>query len=75
MEKNTAKNINYNFNYSNYCGSQFTLEGSQPYVLTSNWPQGFTKAQTAFVPDYSMKNVVSYNQTSCKFSTFGLCKK
>jgi hypothetical protein len=75
MEKNIGQNINLRSINSNYCGMQFTLQGSQPYVLTGNWPQGFTKSQTQFVPDYSMKNVVSYNQTKCKFSTFGLCKK
>ena len=76
MEKNTAQKLNNNnLNYSNYCGMQYTLGGSQPYVLSSNWPQAFTKPQTDFVPDFSMKNVVSYNQTNCKFSTYGLCKK
>ena len=71
MEKNTDRKLNNSFNY---CGIQYTLGGSQPYVLSGNWPQGFTKPQTEFVPDYSMKNVVSFNPTKCKYSTFGLCK-
>ena len=71
MEKNTAQKINNKIN-NNF---NYTLRGSQPYVLSSNWPQGFIKAQTTFVPDYSMKNVFSYNQTKCKFSTYGLFKK
>lgn len=28
----------------------YTLYGSQPYVLTANWPNGFTPAGTKWVP-------------------------
>ena len=46
---------------SKRCNSQYTLQGTQPYVLTSNWPQGFTYNQTKYVPDLSLQNVTGYN--------------
>ena len=44
--------------------SVYTLQGSQPYVLTSNWPEGFKKPMTEFVPDYSLQNVQAANNLS-----------
>ena len=46
---------------SNNCVAKFTLQGSQPYVLTGNWPRGFFPNRTEFVADYSMQNVTGAN--------------
>ena len=43
------------------CHSQFTLQGTQPYVLSSNWPNGFTYNGTKWVHDLSLMNVTGYN--------------
>jgi len=42
----------------------FTINGSQPYVLPSEWPLGFIPEQTMFVPDYSLYNLEAANVTS-----------
>ena len=47
--------------FNNYCRSVFTLQGSQPYVLTANWSKGFTPNMTYWTPDLSMENVSGYN--------------
>lgn len=58
--------------------SCYTLNGSQPYVLTANWPNGFIIHNTYFKADYSMANVlpnsgikeyagVSYPTNYCSF--------
>ena len=44
-----------------YCRTQYTLGGSQPYVLTSQWPHAFTPKQTYWKPDYSLQGVRGYN--------------
>ena len=41
--------------------SLYSLQGSQPYVLTGNWTRGFTPNLTEYVPDLSMMNVVPSN--------------
>ena len=44
-----------------YCRTQYTLGGSQPYVLTAQWPHAFTPKQTYWKPDYSLQGVKGYN--------------
>ena len=43
------------------CRSVFTLRGSQPYILTSNWPKNFFPNDTQYIPDFSLQNVRAYN--------------
>jgi hypothetical protein len=43
----------------------YTLQGSQPYVLTANWPNGFLPPQTMWVPDLSVTNVRNYDKSFC----------
>lgn len=57
LRNSSSKNCSNN----SYCRSSYTLGGSQPYVLTSQWPRAFTKPQTKWVPDYSMAYVNGYN--------------
>lgn len=52
-------NNNYNKQLKlNNGKSLYSLQGSQPYVLTSNWTHGFTPNMTEFVPDYSMMKII-----------------
>ena len=44
--------------------SVYTLQGTQPYVLTSNWPRGFTPNMCEYVPDFSLQNIQSANDVS-----------
>ena len=50
------------------CKTQYTLEGTQPYVLTSQWPRAFTPNQTVWKPDNSLKNVTGYNNVEKYYS-------
>ena len=54
----------FNPNKNKNCKSVFTLQGSQPYVLTSQWPKAFTPNMCEFVPDYSLQNVQAANDIS-----------
>ena len=40
---------------------RYTLQGSQPYVLSGQWPSYFVPSGTEIVPDYSMNNLLAYN--------------
>ena len=51
-----------------YCKTQYTLQGTQPYVLTANWPKGFTPKQTYWKPDYSLRGVTVYNNVEKYYS-------
>jgi hypothetical protein len=42
----------------------YTLQGSQPYVLSAQWPSNFVPLGTEMVVDNSMNNIVAYNITS-----------
>lgn len=50
------------------CKTQYTLEGTQPYVLTSQWPHAFTPNQTVWKPDNSLKGVTGYNNVEKYYS-------
>lgn len=56
------------------CRSMYTLQGTQPYVLTSNWPKGFTPNKTEYIHDYSLQNIQASNSTQKYHSVnFGNC--
>ena len=40
---------------------RYTLQGSQPYVLSGQWPSYFVPAGTEIVSSHSMDNIVGYN--------------
>jgi len=40
---------------------RYTLQGSQPYVLSGQWPSYFVPAGTEIVSDHSMDNILAYN--------------
>ena len=50
------------------CNVQYTLGGTQPYVLTSQWPHAFTPNQTVWKPDNSLKKVTGYNDVEKYYS-------
>jgi hypothetical protein len=41
--------------------TQYTLYGSQPYVLSGGWPSNFTPSGTNMILDHSMDNILAYN--------------
>ena len=71
---NTNNNNNNNINNkANRCPrTNYSLQGSQPYILTYNWPNGFILPCTKFEADYSLYNLESYNTTH-KYAVYN-CK-
>ena len=51
----------------------YTLQGSQPYVLTYEWPIGFVKCYSEFKQDNSLNNIEAYN-LSHKYATYNTTK-
>ena len=40
---------------------RYTLQGTQPYVLSGQWPDYFVPAGTEMIVDNSMKNIIGFN--------------
>ena len=43
---------------------RYTLQGTQPYVLSGQWPSYFVPSGTIINPDYSMSNITGYNENN-----------
>tara|TARA_B110000037_G_scaffold222794_1_gene299625 strand:+ start:1365 stop:1589 length:225 start_codon:yes stop_codon:yes gene_type:complete len=67
-------NNNNNLNHNNNIGlfrSKFSLKQSQPYVLTSEWPNKFIPNGTIPVPDLSLEFLKPFNSyTNNKYHIF-----
>lgn len=40
---------------------RYTLQGTQPSVLSGQWPDYFVPAGTELIVDNSMKNIIGFN--------------
>lgn len=72
---NTNNNNNnniYKINNNKCPLTSYSLQGSQPYILTYNWPNGFILPCTKFEADYSLYNLETYNTTH-KYAVYN-CK-
>ena len=49
----------------------YTLQGSQPYILSGNWPTQFIPNGTKIIPDCSMNNILGYNlEEQSQYATY-----
>ena len=62
------KNIEFDINNNNpnkrifeIHDSKYTLQGSQPYVLSGTWPNNFIPNGTKIINDTSMNFIMGYN--------------
>jgi hypothetical protein len=50
---------------------RYTLQGTQPYVLSGQWPSYFIPTGTEIIPDNSMNNILGYNiEKQEQYSTY-----
>ena len=69
---NLLKNrLNQLQNKSINCRTIYTLQYSQPYVLSSEWPKDFTPKGCSFEPDLSTLNIKPSNDRNLSNEKYG----